>query len=376
MIAGEKKKKFFSLSSKKNFINCIVLSVNSRKITINNHDGKIIVKYFDKIDTNIYYLKEKYSITGTSLSDFCNIIKKLLNESEATLDDSKCISLIGRIKDFIDFPYNQIYIWLNYIYLMHMVSQPYTSGLQAKQNKTQVNRRRTDQTIAIQKANSELQEAIEKANAAAKAVINAERRAAEKANANKKGIAKELANAKAKANSNNSEIKKTNLTSNPATSTVEIPAVKVMENKNNNWTRSSFNASQINPVQNLNWGNSAKEAAEAKAAANKKGIAKELANAKAKAKAAANLADKAKELANARREANSNAAEYKKAAAANAAIIANQKGKNERQRYREILLKLNQWGPTSDQGSALPHRTNWSKQSTYTSYTLQQQNNN
>ena len=74
---GRKKKKLFSFSGKKNFKNCIVLSVNSRKITINNHDGKIIVKYFDKIDTNIYYLKEKYSITGTSLSDFCKIIKKV-----------------------------------------------------------------------------------------------------------------------------------------------------------------------------------------------------------------------------------------------------------------------------------------------------------
>jgi len=245
VIAGEKKK-LLRFSGKKNFKNCIVLSVNSRKITINNHDSKIIVKYFDKIDTNIYYLKEKYSITGTSLSDFCNIIKKLLNESEATLDDSKCISLIGRIKDFISNHRKTISIWLNYIYQIHMASQPYTSGLQAKQNKTQVNRRRTDQTIAIQKANSELQEAIEKANAAAKAVINAEK------------------------------------------------------------------------------------------------------------KATANLAAKA---------------------AANAATIATQKGKNQRQIYSEFLLNLNQWGPTSGQGSGLEHthRTNWSKQPNYTSFTIQQQ---
>ena len=173
---GRKKKKLFSFSGKKNFKNCIVLSVNSRKITINNHDGKIIVKYFDKIDTNIYYLKEKYSITGTSLSDFCKIIKKLLNESEETLDDSKCISLIGRIKDYISNPSNKIYTWLNYIYQIYMASpQPSRSTIQYKtpvnqerarkyqenldkQKKYQenLNRTRADPTIAKQKANNEI----------------------------------------------------------------------------------------------------------------------------------------------------------------------------------------------------------------------------
>jgi hypothetical protein len=46
---------------------------------------------------------------------------------------------------------------------------------------------------------------------------------------------------------------------------------------------------------------------------------------------------------------------------------------NERQKSAEILKRLKEWGPTSDQGSAILHRTNWSNKPNYTSFTIQEQ---
>jgi hypothetical protein len=57
-------------------------------------------------------------------------------------------------------------------------------------------------------------------------------------------------------------------------------------------------------------------------------------------------------------------------------IIAKEKAEKDRQRMLKAIQFIDQMNPNSEQGSALQHRTNWSKQSNYKSFTIQQRNLN
>jgi hypothetical protein len=54
---------------------------------------KIIVKFFDNTNTNIYYNKRIYPVIPPNLSNFMDIIKELFNNSEAFFDSEKYTSL-------------------------------------------------------------------------------------------------------------------------------------------------------------------------------------------------------------------------------------------------------------------------------------------
>ena len=137
---GRRKKFSFTNPLKK----CIVLSYNNRKITINYDAGKIIVKYFNNIDTNIYYKKIDYSVTKTDLPIFSIIIRELLNDQEVFLDQSRFLSLIIRINKFIkeipntDLKFSMINGWLDRI-LLTIPPQPIIPDIKPKPNKYQEN---------------------------------------------------------------------------------------------------------------------------------------------------------------------------------------------------------------------------------------------
>lgn len=167
------------------FKKCIVLSYKNRKITI-IYDEKIkniIVKFFNKTDTNIYYNKKTYPVIPPNLSIFMDIIKELFNNSEEFFDsekytslNDKYLSLTDRIKTFIkrmpnpDVDFTMISKWLNFekpseptSVPLKSISSPPNKNRQRKLNQNRVTEKIYEEQRILRRAEEAKKERQEKA---------------------------------------------------------------------------------------------------------------------------------------------------------------------------------------------------------------------